>query len=602
MPRDPAPTPIERPEKHEEGAKKTMDKITADDTSRTSKERRRFLAFFAASGLSSTLFPGVLWGMMQRRRGVTKEMVESAERVTGLQFSEEEREMMVAGVNDNLRNFRTLRRMDLPNQVPPALHFDPLPPGRQLPERTSRPLRPAPQTSLPRPADLEEVAFWPVTKLSRLLRERKITSVELTEMYLSRLKRCDTKLQCVVNLTEELALEQATRADREIRAGKIRGPLHGIPWGAKDLLATKGYPTTWGAAPFKDQVLEENATVVDLLEKAGAVLVAKLSLGALAWGDVWFGGTTRNPWNLEQGSSGSSAGPASATAAGLVGFSIGSETWGSIVSPSTRCGVTGLRPTFGLVSRAGAMALSWSMDKLGPMCRSVEDCALVLHAIAGAAPGDLDPSVRNVPFNWDGTRGDQVKNLRIGYVKSAFESTQGSPTWKKNDEGVLKTLRDLGCELRPIELPKFPVNSLSFILNAEAAAAFDELTRSDRDDELVRQVRNAWPNVFRQSRLIPAVEYIQANRARTQLLREMDDLMADLDVYVCPSFGADNLLLTNLTGHPSVCLPNGFSDSGDPTSITFMGKLFGDEELLRAAKAYQDQTDFHRRQPEFEGR
>jgi Asp-tRNA(Asn)/Glu-tRNA(Gln) amidotransferase A subunit family amidase len=400
-------------------------------------------------------------------------------------------------------------------------------------------------------------------------------------------------------------MEQARRADRELARGVWRGPLHGVPWGAKDLLAVSGYPTTWGAAPFKEQNIDEDATVVRRLDEAGAVLVAKLSLGALAWGDVWFGEKTRNPWNTEQGSSGSSAGPGSATAAGLVGFAIGSETWGSIVSPSTRCGVSGLRPTFGRVSRHGAMALSWSMDKLGPMCRGVEDCALVFSAIQG---GDgLDPTAIDRPFVWDADL--DVRSLRVGYLKSVFErelefgdddteeDRAAAREWLSLDMQALDMIRSLGVELIPMELPDLPVSALSFILSAEAGAAFDELTRSGRDDELVRQIEDAWPNVFRQARAIPAVEYIQANRVRTLVMREMEVALEGIDCWVAPSFGGSNLLLTNLTGHPAVVLPDGFRSDGTPVSITFNGRLFGESEILALARAYQEATGFHHRHP-----
>jgi Asp-tRNA(Asn)/Glu-tRNA(Gln) amidotransferase A subunit family amidase len=398
-------------------------------------------------------------------------------------------------------------------------------------------------------------------------------------------------LECVITFTEELALAQANRADKEIASGHYRGPLHGIPWGAKDLLSTTGIKTTWGAMPYKDQIIDVDATVVKRLKEAGAVLVAKLTMGALAWGDVWFDGKTKNPWNPEQGSSGSSAGSASATAAGLVGFSIGTETWGSIVSPSTRCGVTGLRPTYGRVSRYGAMALSWSMDKIGPICRSVEDCSLVFNAIYG--PDGKDFTVVNLPFNWDPAL--NLKDIRIGYLKKLFERKYRN---KKNDEASIEAIRSLGVELVPFDLPELPVNALSFILNAEAAAAFDELTRSNRDDLLVRQIKQAWPNSFRQARLIPAVEYIQANRIRTLLMEEMARKMKGIDVYIAPSFGGNNLLLTNLTGHPAVVVPNGFDEKGSPTSISFIGNLFEEAKTLRVAKAYQDVTDFHRKHPD----
>ena len=428
--------------------------------------------------------------------------------------------------------------------------------------------------------------------LAELLRTKQVTSVELTAMYLDRLKRHGPTLECVVSLTEERAMESARRADAEIAKGKYRGPLHGMPYGAKDLLAVKGTKTTWGAMPYRDQVIDDTATVIRKLDDAGAVLVVKTTLGALAWGDVWFGGMTRNPWNTEKGSSGSSAGSASATAAGLVPFAIGTETWGSIVSPSTVCGTTGLRPTFGRVSRAGAMALSWSMDKIGPICRSVEDCAIVFDAIRGA--DGIDPAVVDGGFAY---RADtKLSGIRIGYVAAMFEEDYPN---KARDTATLDKLRELGATLEPIELPAIDVMPLACILSAEAAAAFDDLTRSNRDDLMVRQIKNAWPNTFRAARFIPAVEYIQANRIRTQVMHEMEKL--PVDVYITPTFGGDNLLLTNLTGHPCVVLPNGFDDDGEPTSITFMGRLYGDATVLAVAKAYQDATDFHtRRPPKFE--
>ena len=563
----------------------------------TAIDRRRFLAYFTNLGLASTLLPGALWARLQEKKAsrVSKEMLRDAEQLVGLAFTDEERELMVEGLNEYLEKYEQIRQVPLDNAVPPALRFDPVLPGMRF-NTERKPLKMSVPGEVARPASDDDLAFLPVTHLAQLIKSRQVTSTELTRLYLERLKRYDPKLKCVITLTEELALEQARRADEELAAGRYRGPLHGIPWGAKDLLATRGYKTTWGAMPYKDQMLDYDATVVERLEQAGAVLVAKLTLGALAWGDVWYGGKTRNPWNLEQGSSGSSAGPGAATAAGLVGFAIGSETWGSIVSPSTRCGVTGLRPTFGRVSRYGAMALSWSMDKLGPMCRSVEDCALVLDAIYG--PDGRDGTVVDVPFNWDA--GLDVKKLRVGYVKRLFERERENKEWQANDAAVLETLRSLGIELVPIELPDRPIDAMSFILSAEAAAAFDELTRSNRDDLLVRQVKNAWPNVFRQARLIPAVEYVQANRLRTLVMQDMAEVMAEIDVYVVPSFGGSNLLMTNLTGHPCVVLPNGFTSKGTPTSISFIGRLFGEAETLAVAKAYQDATDFHLRRPALE--
>jgi Asp-tRNA(Asn)/Glu-tRNA(Gln) amidotransferase A subunit family amidase len=559
--------------------------------------RRRFLAYFSSVGLSSTLLPGVLWAKIQDEEEprITKEMLGDAEQVAGLEFTDEERDLMLEGLNSNLDDYERLRMVELSNEVPPALYFDPIPPGVTVdvavrPARRSRP-------RIAAPSNLEDAAFWPLTSLAGLLESRQVSSLDLTQMYLDRLKKYGPKLECVITLTEQLALEQARRADDEIARGDYRGPLHGIPYGAKDLLAVGGYKTTWGAEPYKDQMIEEDATVVRRLEEAGAVLVGKLTLGALAWGDVWYGGKTRNPWNYEQGSSGSSAGSASATAAGLVGFAIGTETWGSIVSPCTICGTTGLRPTFGRVSRHGAMALSWSMDKIGPICRSVEDCALVFDAIRG--PDGLDLSVRDFPFYWDAEL--DIKKLRVGYVESAFaEEREEQEEWKRIDELALQTLESLGVELVPMPLPDLPIGAMSFILSAEAATAFDELTLNGRDDLMVRQIRNAWPNVFRQSRLIPAVEYLKANRVRTLAMEQMDEILSDIDVYVAPSWAGANLLLTNLTGHPCVVLPDGFREDGTPTSITFNGRLFGEAEVLALAKAYQDASGFHQRQPALE--
>jgi len=556
--------------------------------------RRLFLSYFTGIGLSSTLLPGILFVKCQGKNDekITKNMLKDAEGLAGLEFTDEERELMVDGLNDYLKKYEELRKIPLGNSVAPALQFNPVLPGMSF-EKKSKPIKISNVQISQVPSNLEELAFLPATHLSQFIKSGKVSSVELTRMYLSRLKKYGAKLQCIVTLTEEFAIEQAKKADEEISRGRYRGALHGIPWGVKDLFSTKGYKTTWGAMPYKDQIIDEDATVVKRLEEAGAVLVAKLTSGALAMGNVWFGGETKNPWNIEQGSSGSSAGPGAATAGGLVGFSIGTETMGSIISPSTRCGVTGLRTTFGRISRYGAMALSWSMDKIGPMCRSVEDCALVLNNIYG--PDGKDGTVVDIPFNWDSNL--DIKNLRVGYVRSAFENEQKDKEWKSNDEATLEKLGSLGINLIPIELPDYPINAINFILRVEAAAAFDELTRSNKDDLLVRQNRGAWPNTFRLARMIPAVEYIQANRFRTLIMKAMAEMMSDIDVYVVPTRGNNNLLLTNLTGHPAVVIPNGFTKKGTPTSITFIGKLYGEAEMLALAKVYQDSTDFHLKHP-----
>ncbi|MGB5288239.1 MAG: amidase, partial [Ignavibacteriaceae bacterium] len=435
------------------------------------------------------------------------------------------------------------------------------------------------------------IAFYTLGELSELIRTKQITSTELTKFFLERLKKYDPALHCVITLTEERALRQAKLMDEEIEQGKYRGLLHGIPFGAKDLLATKDYKTTWGATPFKDQMIDEDAAVIKKLEDAGAVLCAKLTMGALAWGDVWFGGMTRSPWDTTKGSSGSSAGSASSVSAGLLPFAIGTETWGSIVSPSTVCGTTGLRPTYGRVSRTGAMALSWSMDKIGIICRSTEDLAIVFNAIYGQ--DGIDQTLFNVPFNYEPEI--NFSKLRIGYLKSDFDKKYD---FHSQDSVTLVKLKELGAELIPIELPSLPVNDLAIILSAEAGAVFDELTRSNGDDLLVRQIKDAWPNVFRSSRFIPAVEYINANRIRFLLIQQMEKLMGEVDLYIAPSWEGDNLLLTNLTGHPCVVLPNGFSADGTPTSISFIGRLFDEGRLIAFAKKYQDATDFNKKHPD----
>jgi Asp-tRNA(Asn)/Glu-tRNA(Gln) amidotransferase A subunit family amidase len=522
---------------------------------------------------------------------LTDKDILSAEKIADLRFTGKERKMMLENLRRNIRSYQQMREIELANDVPPSIQFNPILPGMVI-QTEPRPFTFSVDPEIRIPENFDDLAFYPVTALAQLIRSRKISSLELTKMYLDRLKKFGPRLECVITLTEELALEQAKKADEEIAADRYRGPLHGIPWGAKDLLATKGIRTTWGAMPYKDQYIDRDATVVKRLEEAGAVLVAKLTMGTLAMGDVWYGGKTKNPWNLEQGSGGSSAGPAAATSAGLVAFSIGTETLGSIVSPSTRCGVTGLRPSYGRVSRFGAMALSWSMDKIGPICRTVEDCALVFHAIYGPDGNDL--TIIDAPFGWD--PGSDLSQIRVGYLKKAFERKSRT---EENDRASLEALRSLGIELIPFDLPDFPARAISFILSAEAAAAFDDITRSGKDDLLVRQGKGAWPNTFRQARFIPAVEYIQANRLRTLLMQKMAEQMREIDVFVTPTYGGDTLLITNLTGHPTVVLPNGFDDKGNPTSLSFVGQLFEEEKTLRVAKAYQDATSFHLQHPQW---
>jgi Asp-tRNA(Asn)/Glu-tRNA(Gln) amidotransferase A subunit family amidase len=534
---------------------------------------------------------------------ITKEMMHQAEKLIGIEFTDAQEAMALAGVNRNLDSYETVRKIDIPLDTEPAIAFHPAKANKRLYAPQSK--FKFGKVELPTFKTVDDLAFATVPQLAELIRTRKISSTELTKMYLARLKQYGPKLLCIVTLTEELALKQAEAADADLKRGKYRGPLHGIPWGAKDLFATKGIKTTWGAEPYRDQVIDYNSTVVERLIEAGAVLVAKLSMGALAQGARWFGGVTRNPWQPEEsqtGSSGSSAGPASATAAGLVGFSIGTETLGSIVSPSSRCGCTGLRPTYGRVSRYGAMGLSWTMDKIGPICRGVEDCAAALSAIYG--PDGRDITVGDAPFNW--SPDIDVSKLRIGYLKAEFEGAGFQPNNEQQRlqaeqrrvlyKDALDTLGKVGAKLVPIELPKFSTNSLRFILSAEAATAFDDITRDRRINDLSGQSQGDWPNTFRTSRFIPAVEYLRAQRARTLLMREMEKLMSQWDVFVSPAPGSASLLITNLTGQPAVVLPCGFVNDL-PLAIMFTGGVYDEVSPLRVALAYERATKWHTMHP-----
>jgi Asp-tRNA(Asn)/Glu-tRNA(Gln) amidotransferase A subunit family amidase len=612
-----------------------------------SLDRRRFLGVCSAAGLANTMLPGALLALASQAASaqavdpaklgelskVTPEMLDAAAAISGITLTAEQKTMVLDGINSQRNSAASIRKLNLPNSVAPAFIFDPVPPGMVL-DTAKRPIRLSPATHI----GLEEgggpdgsgIVFRTVRELAELIRTRRITSTDLTKMYLTRLKRLDSRLHCVITLTEERALKQAAAADAEIAAGKYRGPLHGIPWGAKDLLAVKGYPTTWGAGGFEQQQFDEDAEVVKRLDAAGAVLIAKLSMGALAQGDFWGGKPgvrTRNPWNLKQGSSGSSAGSSSATSAGCVAFAIGTETLGSISSPSTRCGVTGLRPSFGLVPRTGAMALSWTMDKIGPICRSVEDCALVLSVIHG--PDGHDLAVRSVAFNWDANY--DWRKLRVGYLKSAFDSNSdplpANPTEAQKAgrarlaydaqylTAALVALRKMGVAPIPLDMPKFPFGDITPVLEAEAAAAFDDLTRSGRDALLAGQSAGDWPNTFRVAHFYSAVDYVQAMRARTLAIAEMTKLFRDIDIIVTPSQGLQ-LTATNLTGHPAVIVPNGMRGDdapkppseedgspqnvggpGTPLSLTFLGPLYSDARLAAFARAYQEATGFHRLHP-----
>jgi Asp-tRNA(Asn)/Glu-tRNA(Gln) amidotransferase A subunit family amidase len=563
-------------------------------------DRRSFVKLIPAAGAAGmTIAEGKVANATaqqpQQSQRITQEMLSTAEKLIGIELTDAHAAMALPGVNRNLGNYEALRQIDLPLDTEPAIAFHPALPGKRLNATRTRPRMS--KVELPKFNSIEELAFATVMQLSELVRTKQVSPVELTKMYLERLKRYGPKLLCVVTLTEELALKQAEEAEREIKRGRYRGPLHGIPCGVKDLFATKGIKTTWGAEPFRDQLIDYDATVVERLHNAGAVLVAKLSMGALAMGGRWYAGMTRNPWQPEEtniGSSGSSAGSASATSAGLVGFSIGTETLGSIISPSVRCGVTGLRPTYGRVSRYGAMGLSWTMDKIGPICRGVEDCALVLEAIYG--PDNRDISVEDVPFNWNAEL--PISKMRIGYVKAEFE--RGDDARKKMNQEALEALRQVGAKLEPVELPQFSTQSLRIILNAEAATAFDDITRDGRVNQLSGQNAGDWPNSFRTARFIPAVEYIRAQRARTLLMRKMDALMANWDVFVTTGSGSSSLTTTNLTGHPAVVTPCGFINNL-PQGIMFTGNLYDEAAPLRLGLAYEQATKWHTMHPKLDG-
>jgi Asp-tRNA(Asn)/Glu-tRNA(Gln) amidotransferase A subunit family amidase len=544
----------------------------------------------AASATLILAATAALTAQPQESGEITLEDVAAAARVIGLEFEPDELELMLADVREHTRDIDSVRQ-PLPNSELPVLVFNPLLPGMTPRAR----LKPAPASAeshdldgsrVLRPEDLNELAFAPISTWASLIRSRQVSCTEVTQFFLDRLVRLDEHLHCVISYTEERALNQAALLDDELAAGIWRGPLHGIPWGAKDLLSARGAPTTWGARPFADQVLDEDAAVVRRLEEAGAVLIAKLSVGALAWGDVWFGATTLNPWDLSQGSSGSSAGSASATAAGGVVFALGTETLGSIVSPSVRCRTSSLRPTFGRVPRTGCMALTWSMDKIGPICRSAADVQLVFAAIQG--PDGEDPTVHDLPYDPNLT--SDVRGWKVGYPEGSFEP----------ESPVLAQLQGLGVELVELEIPRSrATGGMLLTLGAEAAAAFDELTRSGRDAQLVRQVKDAWPNVFRAARLIPAVEYVNAQRLRSKLIRDFDGALQGVEAIVHPSFSSGILSTTNLTGHPTFVAPGPSGDDGSG-SISFTGHLFDEERLLVLARAWQEASDYDDAHPSLE--
>lgn len=525
--------------------------------------------------------------MLIAQAPITKADISVAEKFLNISFTDAERDSMLPEVIDNISAIKAVHSRHLDNWVTPVLYFDPIPAGMNFPTIQQKIKWTLPKVELPQ--NQADLAFYSISQLASLIKNKKITSVALTKFFIDRLKKHNDSLLCVISITEDTALRQAQQADNDIRQGKYKGMLHGIPYGIKDLLAVKGTKTTWGAQPYKNQTIDQTATVVEKLNQAGGIMVAKLTLGALAMGDIWYGGKTRNPWNLKRGSSGSSAGSASAVVAGLVPFAIGSETLGSIVSPSTECGATGLRPTFGRISRYGAMTLCWSLDKLGPITRHAEDAAIVLDILRGG--DEKDKTVRNMPFNYQNI---DISKLRIGYPTNVFDSLDKN----RNEWKTLETLKKMGAKLMPMEFKtSIPAKIIDIILMGECAAAFDEMTRTNLDDELTVQTKNAWPNYFRAARLLPAVDYVNANRLRAKMIEEVNQLMKQYDVIVTSNFGANQLQITNMTGHPVVVVPNGFTD-GRPTSITFLGNLFDEATILGIAKAYQDATDFDEQHPE----
>ncbi|GAB4509545.1 MAG: amidase [Allomuricauda sp.] len=525
------------------------------------------------------------------KNSFSKRDVKKSEKLIGLHFANKQIDTLYPYLQRNRSGFDSLRKYPLDNGVFPAVRFDPTPFGFQMPEQQEGTQWNIPDhVEVPKPYDL--LAFYTIPQLASLIKHQKITSTELTKFFLARLKKYQPVLQCSITITDSLALEQAKRADEEIQNGNYRGILHGIPYGTKDLMAVPGYPTTWGAAPYKDQIIDETATVIQKLEDAGAILVAKLVSGALARGDVWFDGKTKNPWDTTQGASGSSAGSGSATSAGLVPFALGTETLGSITSPSTRNGVTGLRPTYGRVSRYGVMSLSWSMDKVGPLGRNAEDCAIVFEAIQGEDKNDL--TTVDLPFGVDWSK--DIKNLRVAYLQKDIE--KDTTESGNNLRNALKSLKEMGIDPTPVEMPEaVPYRGFDIILRAEAGAFFDELVRSGEVDSMVEQDQRSRANSLRQSRFIPAVEYIQANRQRQVLIQKMQDLMKNYDVLISPTFGNDQLLATNLTGHPVIAVPTGLDDENHPTSMTFVGNLYDEASILLLAKAFQDNTSFDELHP-----
>ncbi|MFK7767103.1 MAG: amidase [Mariniblastus sp.] len=544
--------------------------------------RRTLLKTLSTVGIGTAVFHRSLAALFSQD-AISVESIKQAEWITGLELDDDQRDEILKSVQSRIAGFDALRNVKLTADVPMAIHFAPTSNHETLDvvKRSAEPMKS--ETTVELPEDDEAIAFLPVYQLSELVRTKKLSSVRLTKIYLARLKKYSSMLRCVVTLTEELAMEQAKRADAEISSGKYRGALHGIPWGAKDLIAVEGYPTSWGIPHYKDRELEGTATVAKRLEEAGAVLVAKLSLGALANGDVWFEGKTRCPWDPRRGSSGSSAGSACSVIAGLVGFTLGSETLGSIISPSVRCGCSSLRPTFGRVSRSGCMPLSWSLDKIGPICRSVQDCALVFDAIHGW--DGKDQTANNYDFQWPSRK--DLSGLKVGYAKSSRR-----PDETRDD---LRIMKELGCELVEIELPRdIPLRPLIAIIDIEAASVFDDLLRAGHTEGW-----NSWDEDFRAAQYVSAVDYVRIQRVRNLLIEKFEAAISDVDVLL----NANDLVHTNFTGHPSVVMPVGYVTRGEgkiPRTTVLTGKLNEDEKLLAIAQQYQAKVTANEKHPDLD--
>jgi Asp-tRNA(Asn)/Glu-tRNA(Gln) amidotransferase A subunit family amidase len=542
---------------------------------------------------SSFLFLTLFFSASFAQDSITIPDIHSAEKIISIHFIGAKEDSLSGQVRDRAKEYDKMHRYSLDNSIPMTMAESPLLPYMDL-NKKQLPVKFTIPADVNLPVNKNDLAFYSIPQLASLIKNKKISSVDLTKFFIDRLKKYGDTLQCVISLTEDIAMQEAVEADKEIAAGKYRGLLHGIPYGLKDLFAVRGTKTTWGAEPYKNQIIDNNSYVYTKLKEAGAVLIAKLTLGALAMDDYWFGGRTKNPWKMLEGSSGSSAGSAAATVAGLVPFAIGTETYGSIISPSTVCGATGLRPTFGSISRSGAMTLCWSLDKAGPICRSAEDAAIVFNYLHGT--DGKDAAAVNMPFNYTGNA--DLSKMKIAYAKNYF----GKKDTLGNEDAVLDVFRKGGAQLIPVNFPDsgiYNFDIIGIVIGSESAAAFDGFTRTGLDDKMTRQGKGEWPNYFRAARFIPAVEYINANRHRYTLIQKVNDVIEKYDIIICPTWVGNQAAITNLTGHPAISIPTGFDKNHSPTSITLVGKLYDEATILAIAKVYQDATQWNKMHPDY---